>query len=489
MRSFIILVAAACAIIDLACTTQTDVLFNQGGPYQRSVQVIFNRSCNRGDCHATRRSPDSLSLATYADVMIGSKDGHIVVPFNPEHSDLFLHINRDTTIAGIASPTMPPDTSTLQPLTQADRDTIRQWIANGCKADDGSSPYTVYPMGRVFVTNQSEDLVAVIDIATQQVVRYAHAGVTNTLLAPPKVPHNVTMDRQGRFFYTTLVAANELWQFDPQTLLPVKTVNVGSSPAHVVVNATGDTAYVTNWDVTTRTARSVTVVNTASMKVTDTIYDQRMIAPHGERLSSDGHYLYTANEYGDNVSKIDVWSKKVVAVIPLAADVPLFPADNYEPVYKPFQVAVTDSFVYVTCYASNDVRVIQRSLDSVVTVIPVGKGPIQLRTTPDGSKILVANRDDSSVTVINTISNAVAMTIHNIGVQPHGVDITADGRYAYVSCESQTGSFRHHPLVGSRSPGTTAVIDMRTLNQTQPTITTIEMGSFPAGVAIEGRGD
>lgn len=492
--SLIVIIAALAAIIELSCKTETDVLFNQGGTYKQNVQSIFDRSCNMPACHGS--SADStglLVLTSYGSVVAGGKYGHIIVPFHPEHSDLFAHCNIDTTIGEVAEPPMPPTSDSLYHFTQANRDTLHNWILRGCPADDGSIPYSTYPSGVVYVTNQAEDVVAVIDVSSNQVVRYVKSGV-DVRLGPPLVPHNITVDSQGSSFYTTLVAGGTLLKFDCASLLKIGEVNVGTSPAHVVLNAKGDTAYVTNWDVTAKTERSVRVVNTTTMTVTDTIADQRMIAPHGERMSHDRHYLFTANQYSDNVTRINLFTKKVEAVIALAPDVPAFPPDGYAPKYQPFQVAMSlnDREVYVTCSATDEVRVIEVAADSMIKVIPVGKHPIQVRTSPNGMYVLVANRNDSSVSVINTTSNTVTKTILNVGAQPHGIEITADGRYAYVSCESQSGVATHHPLIGSFKPGTTAVIDMRTLELIPIDAngdTGIEMGSFPAGVAAAGRGD
>ncbi|HRJ85260.1 MAG TPA: hypothetical protein PK753_06280, partial [Ignavibacteria bacterium] len=83
--------------------------------------------------------------------------------------------------------------------------------------------------------------------------------------------------------------------------------------------------------------------------------------------------------------------------------------------------------------------------------------------------------------VIDLTTNTVVKTIANVGAQPHKIDFTADGRYAYVTCESVSGGFVHHPPNSGKTPGTTAVIDVWAGHNK---IKDIEMASFPAGICI-----
>ena len=47
---------------------------------------------------------------------------------------------------------------------------------------------------------------------------------------------------------------------------------------------------------------------------------------------------------------------------------------------------------------------------------------------------------------------SVHTTVTEVGIQPHGVDFTADGQYA-IACETQSGFDGHHPQVGSKKIG------------------------------------
>jgi YVTN family beta-propeller protein len=119
--------------------------------------------------------------------------------------------------------------------------------------------------------------------------------------------------------------------------------------------------------------------------------------------------------------------------------------------------------------------------------IAVGLNPLAHEISPDGRWCYVPNQRSNSVTVIDVQTRTVVKTIPGIGVQPHKVDFTEDGHYAYVTCESRSGSFVHHPATGSKNPGTTCVIDVW---GGHVKIKDIEMASFPAGISITpGKGN
>jgi YVTN family beta-propeller protein len=65
----------------------------------------------------------------------------------------------------------------------------------------------------------------------------------------------------------------------------------------------------------------------------------------------------------------------------------------------------------------NSVSVIDTATNTVIATIPVGKSPIGVGVTPDGSKVYVANFQSNTVSVIDTVTNTVIATIR-VGVQP-----------------------------------------------------------------------
>jgi YVTN family beta-propeller protein len=109
--------------------------------------------------------------------------------------------------------------------------------------------------------------------------------------------------------------------------------------------------------------------------------------------------------------------------------------------------------------------------------VAVGKKPISVVVTPDGRSALVANLDDSTISVINLASLTVSQTIslpplNGFPMRPSGIAILPDGSKAYVT--------DHVDLPG----GAVYVIDLTTMKFS----TMFDVGGFPASIAVTPDG-
>ncbi len=219
------------------------------------------------------------------------------------------------------------------------------------------------------------------------------------------------------------------------------------------------------------------------MTVTEILTNPRFTGAHGMALTKDEQYLFTVSEFGEYLFKISTSNFDIEDSNPIDPTVP--PSGNGTGNFVPYQVVLSpnDSLLYVSCVKSNEVRVYSASDLSQVNAIPVGQNPLLMKFTNDGKYLFVCNRNDSSVSIINSSTQMVVSTILDAGVQPHGVDMTADGNYAIVSCETQSGFDGHHPQVGNNKVGVSRIIQIQGSNFTLLE-DKLEMGSFPAGIAI-----
>jgi YVTN family beta-propeller protein len=471
------------------CDLRNEVVTNANladGEFSATIQPIFHRNCGGTSCHGggPRGFAGGVDLTSYEGIFRGSRFGTIVVSGSPFMSHLLQAINRnDTTLSPISSVAMPAG---RDPLPEEDIRTIASWIERGARNDAGRLPFPEpRPLGKVYFTSQSVDLVGVLDLQTNLIMRYVTAGNSLPFNAPPQAPHNVQIDDQGRYYYVTLISGNLLKKFDAATNQMVGQTGVGTAPAHVVVTPDGATAYVTNFD---QAVGRVYVVETATMQVRKVITAPPLMkATHGARLSHDGKYLYIGSNGNDLLHVILAENDSVIAHIPVAPDVP--PIGSFR--HKPYQIAVRgdDRFLYVTLNGTNQVSVIERTGDTFtfVRTIEVGTRPLQCEATPDQRFVYICNQGSGSVSVIDAQSNTALTTIEGVGPQPHGIDVTSDSRLVYITCEnSGAGVPPHHPLVGSKDPGFVAVIDVGT----QTIINSIEVGGFAAGVSITpGKGN
>lgn len=486
------IIAAVIAMMAVGCNLNNEVVVEPSserqGEYSRTIQPIFNRSCGTSSCHGggTNGFAGGLDLTSYDGLMRGSRYGTVVVSGNAFMSHLVQSINpSDTALSPVSSVQMPAGRS---PLARHEIQTIVNWIQRGARDDKGALPFPEpRPRGKVFFSSQDVDLVGVIDLSSNLIMRYVTVGQP---LPPTTVldsPHNVQVDDQGRYYYVTLIRSGKLRKYDAVTNQLVGEASVGTSPAHVVITADGSKAYVTNFD---QNSSRVYALNTSTMSVVKVISGGAIMkATHGARLSHDGKFLYVGSNGTDIINVIDTRSDSVVANIPVAADVPPIGSS----VHRPYQIAVRsdDRFLYTTLNGTGRVSIIERNLqnDSFTLVsdsIRVGTRPLQCEVTPDRRFLYVCNQGSGTVSVLDAQTSRFLTTIVGVGIGPHGIDISEDSRTVYVTCENKRGDPPHHPVTGSTDPGFLVYIDVAT----QSVVNRIEVGGFAAGISVfPGKGN
>jgi YVTN family beta-propeller protein len=254
-------------------------------------------------------------------------------------------------------------------------------------------------------------------------------------------PHNVQVSRDGRLILAVGMLAGtkmseddsdtekrgseamqkgRLLIFDAATMSAdgAADIEVGSEPAHVIIDLQGKSAYVTNAEDDT-----ISVVDVNERKITREIKTGK--SPHGLRMSPDGREIYVANTGDDSVSVIDVAGAKEVARIPVGK--------------APAQVGFTPDGrrVYVSSTTENSISVVDTATRRQVASVPVGRKPIQVFATPDGRYVYAANEgtkdnSDNTASVIDTVTNKVIATVET-GKGAHGAVVSDDGSRAFVA--------------------------------------------------------
>jgi len=90
--------------------------------YDSEIQPIFNSKCTQ--CHGNSAG---LNLSSYANIMEGSNNGDVVIPYDHISSDLWIRVN---------SGQMPPGNNDL---TQSQINLISEWIDEGAFPEASSS--------------------------------------------------------------------------------------------------------------------------------------------------------------------------------------------------------------------------------------------------------------------------------------------------------------------------------------------------------------
>jgi DNA-binding beta-propeller fold protein YncE len=488
--------------------------------YSQHVQTIFNSSCAVHGCHVgyDDEGGDRLSLfqkvlhggqfslKSWEDLFEGSDDGAVAVPFKSTKSDLFIHVNNDT----ILGPALLDSLGNIDPfvhmppggfqIPRAQLLTLKRWIDEGARNDAGDVAYSSTPRPRMFVVNALEDLVAVIDVEKNLVIRYVNVGKAYDSALVFGSPHHVRVDDQGRYFYVTLAQSGEFWKFSTQTYelrgrvtIPPSQVGRPSIPADVVLSATGDTAFVSDWaSGFSNQGGRVVMVDTRSMQVIGSITLINPIEPtppklpHGLLMSPDKSCLFVTNSSTEsgNVSMIRLADMSQL-LITLDTS-----GSSSTTNTSPYLCDITPDgrFLFVTDYNSGaqNIFVVDFQQDSTKAskVIPINGRSVHVAVTPDGRYAYVCNFTRHSVDVIDVLNNFSMTSIPipvGYGRQPHGVVFTPDGMTAYITTENlQNPDPPHHPPSGGRGTSFVLVIDVATMSITKK----IEVGAWGQGIAF-----
>lgn len=286
---------------------------------------------------------------------------------------------------------------------------------------------------KIYVADEEANTVSVID---------ARALTRSAVIPVGQDPHNVQVSPDGKLAWVTnngerwkeeekpehkgmpkreheaMGNPGEVWAIDTATDTVVARVRVGKHPAHVVLTPDGRFAYVTNGGENT-----VSVVDTAARRAEATILVGAY--PHGIRISPDGKEAYVANVKGGTVSVIDTEARREVAKIPVGKG--------------PAQVGFTPDgrLAFASLSQENKIVVIDPVTRKVIKKVAVGTVPIQVYATPDSQLLFVANQGTKkspgpTVSVVNLETLEVTKTVET-GPGPHGVVVSGDGRYAFVT--------------------------------------------------------
>ena len=149
-------------------------------------------------------------------------------------------------------------------------------------------------------------------------------------------------------------------------------------------------------------------------------------------------YYFTANE-GGSISKIDASTNEVVKTIEvdgLVHNVQVSP--DGKTVGATVLPAVEHGATHGDSHGEESIEMKGQALffdidtDELLKSIDVGNHPAHIVFTENGKYVLVTNKEDNNVSVIDTESYSLIETIET-GIGPHGFRITLDSQKAYIA--------------------------------------------------------
>jgi DNA-binding beta-propeller fold protein YncE len=297
----------------------------------------------------------------------------------------------------------------------------------------------------------------------------------------PDGPHGVAVAPDGRHYYVTTghgTPHGHLWKYRTEDHTVAGRVELGLFPASLQVSPDGHYAYVVNFNLHgDMVPSSVSVVSTAQMVEIARL--QTCTMPHGSRTNPEGTRHYSACMMDDVLVEIDTGELEVVRHFVLTAGgehglrgAPAGHGGHANAAggqCSPTWAATSPDGrrVYVACNAANDIVEIDAEAWTLLRRIPAGDGVYNLAVTGDGRLLVATNKRGNSVSVFEIASGRELARIPTLRPVVHGVAISDDSRYAFISVEGR-GSM----------PGTVEVVDLRALVR----VAAVDVGQMAGGI-------
>ncbi len=347
------------------------------------------------------------------------------------------------------------------------------------------------------VASESVDRVAVVELGPQgaRVVRQHDVGV---MIADPDGPHGLAVSPDGKSYYVSTAHGTPygvLWKFDTRSNTYAGQVMLGNFPATAQVTPDGSKVVVVNFNLHgDMVASDISVVRADSMLEIARITTCAM--PHGSRVNGAGTRHYSVCMMDEQLVEIDLDGLQVSRHFSLTKGAeqgmsgapPVRGADAAhaghdmsghglaQPAAGSTQCSPTwaqpspdDKTVWVACNGTSDLVEIDVASWTLRRRIAAGNGVYNLAVTRDGTKLVATNKRAQSVSVIDARTGATLAVLPTQRRVVHGVTITHDDRYAFVSVEG----------VGSE-PGTVEIIDLVLLR----TIARVDVGQQAGGIDV-----
>ena len=351
-----------------------------------------------------------------------------------------------------------------------------------------------------YVASESEDTVSLIKFDGNEAVEAERIDV-GFMFAEIEGPHGITVDPSGDFWYISLAHGNpfgSLVKYSTETNQAVARTTLGLFPASMEISTITGFLYCVNFNLHgSMKPSNVSVVDPETMTEITKITTGSM--PHGSRLSPDGLFQYSVAMMSGELFEIDALDLKVNRVLDLEKKMmsqkkmddkmmnknmqdKMVNNDKEEtmmssmPNMKHSMVKPTwviphpnQNIAYVAGNGSDEVIEVNLDKWEVSSRFKTGKGPYNLEITPNG-KLLVGTIKSEGKTAIWNLENKEELAIiKNTTSVSHGIAISSDSKYAFISVEGIGGE-----------PGIVDIIDLESFEL----VSSVEVGKQAGGIAF-----
>ena len=304
-------------------------------------------------------------------------------------------------------------------------------------------------------------------------------------------PHGLQISADGKYLHMTTGHGSpdgKYWKFElgPDTLVGPG-IHLGYFPASLDVTPDGLYAFVVNFNLHGEMVpSSVSVVYTPTN--TEVARTETCTMPHGSRVESSGSYQYSTCMMDDQLVELDTrsfavsrrfslakgkeggipakWQSELAMHLAGGHKMPMPPA-SCSPTWA--QPSADARKIYVACNKADEIIEVDRGSWTMSRRFATGRGPYNLGVTPDGKLLVASLKQGAAVQAFDLASGRSVMLEKSSTTVTHGVAISPDSRYAFVSNEG----------VGAQ-PGRVDVYDLVALKR----VASVDVGQQAGGIAF-----
>jgi len=454
-----------------SCKVDNKIIDVAGSAYPKEIAKIILNKCAISGCHnaASNAGAAKLNLETFDKMFEGTSNGATVIPYWYNQSTMFLFCNTYKDLGLQNLPTMPINAPIL---SREEVVTIKTWINNGAPRSDGYVKFSDYGNNtKYYVTNQGCDIVNVINPDLLVPMRYVSVG------SSPRTesPHQVHVSPDGKYWYCLFLADSVIQKYSTSNDAFIGEIKIpqGNWNTFVITND-GKNAYAVDWS-----SNGKVIYVDLENRLLKRIYPTDWFTyPHGVALSPDNKILYVLAQYGNAMYKIDVTNPLYPELINGAQTIDGTATPEFNPTaansLNPHEIkfAPNGNSYYITCQRSNQVRVYNAQTDQQIAVINTGSYPQEMAFSTTKNYLFVTCTEDTvtevgkrgSVAIIDFSSNSLISKVY-VGHQPHGIDVDDKNNLVVVANRnaSNDGPAPHHATDCVGRNGNIAFINLSTL--------------------------
>ena len=335
----------------------------------------------------------------------------------------------------------------------------------------------------LYVCAESDDTVHLLRFGPQgfDVLKNIRVG---SFPAETEGPHGINISPDGKHWFVSIAHGmpfGSIHKYETGTDDWVADVSVGLFPATMQVSPATGLLYVVNFNLHGDMEPStISVVETATMIEVARI--DTGIMPHGARMNAKGTKLYSVNMMDDTLVEVDALTFEIGRTLALAdgaQEHSAHPTGNggdmalHTPKVKPTWASAptANGKIYVAGNGDDHIYEIDLAGWRISRRLSTGEGtaPYNLDVTPDGEKLVATYKSAKKIGIWDLAEGTELAVIETTRRVPHGVAISDDNRYAFVSIEGVGGE-----------PGSVEVYDLETFSR----VAVADVGKQAGGIVI-----